>query len=585
MADPCWCVDVTLTRISSVLIQPSPQQDHLPGYKPPSTPTSFYLHVNAAPSLSVTLEKPRLVAIPTQSLLYRATLDKSPHRIMTRPISVIAKFYDHRAMYTARQMLGIPNWNAERAEIYAKITDAEAEERLQRLSANLTAPESSEDGEMYDYFRGDEDDEDDCHALFERFMSMIAGRYHRADGNGPFIDNPHLDGRASLVADEELFIQRYCEKSHGRELRAYRYLRSEQGRVIPNLYDDLITHDLGNSTTPDSFLSRCHVLLLEDIPGLPVQDLLQNLKGGQDVAPLVKLGIASTNILVSNNIYNGDCRLRNMIYCTRSLVERRRDAEEYGQAEADFINRAVSTFPNQSLKHRPQQAPLHENISRALLDSTSAPLELLGDDPLLVIVDLESFKPTTCVAMLQLSTQEIINRFQQSLDSLAGRPGAYSHVQIYYDGRLGDIGDNQLERDALMATVWHNIQPMDTVGEYLTRYEVSQRAWQIVEQEFLKPQWWNFAIRRFATELFNENADHAEAVFQQGLQNHYQSASDVDSANNYSFAYDQADKNQDNSSDHSSEHSSDLSSEHVSGHCSVYSSDDSSDHPADECSQ
>jgi len=58
-------------------------------------------------------------------------------------------------------MLGIPNWNAERAEIYAKITDAEAEERLQRLLANLTALESSEDRLMYDYFRGDEDDEDD----------------------------------------------------------------------------------------------------------------------------------------------------------------------------------------------------------------------------------------------------------------------------------------------------------------------------------------------------------------------------------------------------------------------------------------
>jgi hypothetical protein len=71
---------------------------------------------------------------------------------MTRLISVIAKFYAHRAMYTVRQILGIPNWNAERAEIYAKITDAEAEERLQRLSANLTAPESSEDREMYDYF-------------------------------------------------------------------------------------------------------------------------------------------------------------------------------------------------------------------------------------------------------------------------------------------------------------------------------------------------------------------------------------------------------------------------------------------------
>jgi hypothetical protein len=152
--------------------------------------------------------------------------------------------------------------------------------------------------------------------------------------------------------------------------------------------------------------------------------------------------------------------------------------------------------------------------------------------------------------MLQLSAQEIINRFQQSLDSLAGRPSTYSRVQIYYDGRLGD---NQLERDALMATICHNIQPMDTVGEYLTRYEVSQRAWQIVEQEFLKPQWWNFAIRRFVTELFNENADHAEALFRQGLRNHYHSASDVDSANNYSFAYVQPDKYQDHSSDHSSE--------------------------------
>jgi hypothetical protein len=91
-------------------------------------------------------------------------------------------------------------------------------------------------------------------------------------------------------------------------------------------------------------------------------------------------------------------------------------------------------------------------------------VELLGNDPLLVIVDLESFKPTTCVTMLELSTQELINRFQQGLDSLAGRPGAYRHVQIYEDGRLGDIGDNQLERDALMATIWHNIQPMDTVG-------------------------------------------------------------------------------------------------------------------------
>jgi hypothetical protein len=95
---------------------------------------------------------------------------------MTRPISVIAKFYDHRAMYTVRQILGIPNWNAERAEIYAKITDAEAEERLQRLSANLAAPESSEDREMYDYFRVGEDDEDDCRALFEMFRSTIAGR-------------------------------------------------------------------------------------------------------------------------------------------------------------------------------------------------------------------------------------------------------------------------------------------------------------------------------------------------------------------------------------------------------------------------
>jgi hypothetical protein len=66
-----------------------------------------------------------------------------------------------------------------------------------------------------------------------------------------------------------------------------------------------------------------------------------------------------------------------------------------------------------------------------------------------------------------------------------------------------------------MATIWHNIQPMDTVGEYLTRYEVSQRACQIIRQELLKPQWWNFAIGRFATELSNEDADHAEAVFQQ----------------------------------------------------------------------
>jgi hypothetical protein len=299
---------------------------------------------------------------------------------------------------------------------------------------------------------------------------------------------------------------------------------------------------------------------------------------GQDIAPLVKLGIASTKILVSNNIYNGDYRLRNMIYCTRSLVERRRDAEEYGQAyadklaclEADLINRAVSTFPNQGLKYRPQQAPLHEDISRALLDSTSAPVELLGDDPLLVIVDLESFKPTTCVAMLGLSTQELINRFQQGLDSLAGRPGAYRHVQIYEDGRLGDIGDNQLERDALMATIWHDIQPMDTVGEYLTRYEVSQRAWQITRQELLKPQWWNFAIRRFATELFNEDADHAEAVFQQGLQNHYQSASDVDSANNYSF---------------SSDHDSGYSSDRFSDHSSDQPADQPADQSANECSQ
>jgi hypothetical protein len=94
-----------------------------------------------------------------------------------------------------------------------------------------------------------------------------------------------------------------------------------------------------------------------------------------------------------------------------------------------LINRAVSTFPNQGLKYRPQQAPLHEDISRALLDSTSAPVELLEDDPLLVIVDLESFKPTTCVAMLELSTQELINRFQQSLDSLAGRPGMFKSTR------------------------------------------------------------------------------------------------------------------------------------------------------------
>jgi hypothetical protein len=40
-------------------------------------------------------------------------------------------------MYAVRQILGIPNWNAERAKIYAKITDAEAEERLQRLLASL----------------------------------------------------------------------------------------------------------------------------------------------------------------------------------------------------------------------------------------------------------------------------------------------------------------------------------------------------------------------------------------------------------------------------------------------------------------
>jgi hypothetical protein len=117
-----------------------------------------------------------------------------------------------------------------------------------------------------------------------------------------------------------------------------------------------------------------------------------------------------------------------------------------------------------------------------------------------------------------------------------------------------------------MATIWHNIQPMDTVGEYLTRYEVSQRAWQIIREELLKPQWWNFAIRRFATELFNEDADHAEAVFQQGLQNHYQSASDVDSANNYSF-----------SSDHDSGYSSDRFSDH--------SSDRPADQSANECFQ
>jgi hypothetical protein len=157
--------------------------------------------------------------------------------------------------------------------------------------------------------------------------------------------------------------------------------------------------------------------------------------------------------------------------------------------------------------------------------------------------------------MLQLSVQQIIGRFRQGLDKLAGRPGAYKHIQTYYDGRLGDIGDNQLERDALMATLWNDIRPTDSVGQYLTRYEVSQRAWQIVKQEFSKPQWWMSAIRRFATELFNENADRAQTLFQQDLENRYKNADDLDSTTESIFAFGRVltDKYQGDSSIDSSE--------------------------------
>jgi hypothetical protein len=94
------------------------------------------------------------------------------------------------------------------------------------------------------------------------------------DGQDVYLDRSAEEVQDELVADEELFIQRAYVKLCRTEALAYKLLRHEQGRVIPLCFEEVVTSALQDIAKPDSFLTKCPGLVLKEIRGYSVRDLL-----------------------------------------------------------------------------------------------------------------------------------------------------------------------------------------------------------------------------------------------------------------------------------------------------------------------
>lgn len=479
-------------------------------------------------SKSMILEDLTLIAQPTNWILDAGTLRRSPCGFeplpLPSPLKVVLKSFDRRAAHTVRRKLKLPAWNMRREAIYRSLSTREAEERLNNLTNDLAT--------------GSAGIEDRLGGRYEKYLKRN-GHYGFLDRSAGEVDDD------SLVADEELLVQLMCHRTCQAEARIYRILQQEQGRAIPFCFEEVLTPAIEGIHKPNSFLTKCPGLLLEAIRGLTVEESLIFLSRypGLNVGPVVSQTLVSANILFSHKILLRDIRPRNIMLCTRSLEERRKDVEEYAlikytmqRADVEQGGESIEggdelpEFSGYPIRVMPQNG---EESVPVILKS-----EINLETSYVVFIDFESCRVEADTSKLAETAYYILERLMPSFNQVKiPIPDDWEMMMRYIDNRYatyskGLPAGHPVRRalDGMMAALcWQDISPMDSMETYSTCYNISLRGSIIINEEkeqddqryaggwWTRENWWRQAVRRIAVELFGDDPDEAELRFKNFL--------------------------------------------------------------------
>ena len=384
--------------------------------------------------------------------------------------------------------------------------------------------------------------------MFLDFQVIVSGRYTEPDGEGGYLDRSAQEVDDGLIADEELFVQRLCFKLWRAEADSYRILQQEQGRAIPYCFEAVVHLAREGILEPKTFLTACPGLLLEGIRGCTVKDSLtcSSKLPGQNIGPLLSKALITLNILISHEIWIGDLQLRNMILCTRSLGERRKDIEQYrwlpsaterGDDEQDpesiVCGDELPTLEGCSTEMVTQDGEqggpiIMSSFSQGTIDDETS---------YVVFVDLEQWYVEKDTHQLARMTPRLVKRFKIRCSALNIPDSVWRKTSWYIDGRFVNYStlryraargstllirvgkEHQRTHDIIIAALcWANTRPMDSMEKYSACYNISQRGWRIMREEIKryrgpKEDWWRRAVRRIAVELFSDDPDEVENRF------------------------------------------------------------------------